>query len=128
MHRVFGLLFTLAMLCSVQGAEPSQDSIDTIKQNIADKKAVLIDVREPGEWNQGHLQDAASLPMKKIRGGLSAEELEQVAPKSKIVYLHCASGFRSLEAAKQLDGRHPDLRALKQGYTELLKAGFAKAK
>ena len=113
-------------LCSL-AAEPSADSMETIKKNIADKKAVLIDVRELNEWNEGHLQDASHLALKKIREEFDLDEFNKIAPVDKIVYLHCASGFRSLEAAEALQGRHKDLRPLKQGYKVLLKASFPKS-
>lgn len=105
----------------------SKDSMETIKKNIESGKAVLVDVREPKEWEAGHLKVATHLPLKSIFKGLSDEQIKQALPEDKIVYFHCASGVRSLDAAKKLHGRHPDLRPLKQGYEPLLKAGFAKA-
>lgn len=111
--------------CSL-AIEPSTDSLETIKKNVDEKKAVLIDVRELNEWNDGHLKDAAHLGLKKIREGFNQAEFDKIAPADKIVYLHCASGFRSMEAATALEGRHKDLRPLKQGYKALLKAGFPK--
>ncbi len=117
------LFLTLPLIA----VEPSKDSIETIKKNIADGKAVMIDVREADEWDAGHLKDAKNLSLKTILAGIEQEELDKVAPKDKIVYLHCAAGFRCLEAAKTLEGRHPNLQPLKQGYDALLKAGFPKA-
>jgi phage shock protein E len=107
--------------------EPTADSLEAIKKNIDDKKAVLVDVRELNEWNDGHLQDASHLALKKIREGIDQEEFAKIAPPGKIVYLHCASGFRCMEAAESLKTQHKDLRPMKQGYKALLKAGFPKS-
>jgi rhodanese-related sulfurtransferase len=43
------------------------DSLDTVKQRLASKEAVLIDVRELNEWNEGHLEDARLVPLSEIR-------------------------------------------------------------
>ena len=44
--------------------------------------------------------------------------------KEKIIYTHCAVGYRSLRAAKILKKYGYDVRPLKPGYDELVKAGF----
>ena len=72
--------------------EHTMDSLDTIKSRLADKKAVLFDVRELPEWNGGHLKDAKLLPLSKINEKDSSAELAKVLPKDQIIYLHCASG------------------------------------
>jgi len=129
MNRLSFLLLAVVIVLSrssfcALAIEPSTDSLETIKKNIDDKKAVLIDVRELNEWSDGHLKDASHLALKKIRDEFNQAEFDKLAPADKIVYLHCASGFRCMEAAKALAGRHKDLRPLKQGYKALLKAGF----
>lgn len=43
------------------------------------------------------------------------------------MYLHCGSGVRTLKAADELKKLGYDVRPLKPGYKELLKAGFEKA-
>ena len=34
--------------------EHTKDSLEQVKKALADKKAVLIDVREKTEWDKGH--------------------------------------------------------------------------
>src|SRR5262249_23255597 len=58
------LLFALS--ASALAAEHTKDSLDTVKQNLAAKKAVLIDVREIGEWKRGHLADARLVPLSEL--------------------------------------------------------------
>lgn len=109
-------------------ADHTSDSLETVKKMIAEKKAVLIDVREQDEWDYGHLQDAVHLPTSKINKGVTAEELSKIAGKDTVIYLHCKVGKRSADAAKKLKSTGRDLRALKPGYFALIDAGFAPAK
>ena len=47
---------------------------------------------------------------------------------AKVLYLHCGSGKRCLAAADLLKKQGYDTRPLKDGYADLVKAGFEKAK
>jgi rhodanese-related sulfurtransferase len=126
------LITLLWLVIGVSGAtslaaEHTTDSLDKVKQQLADGKAVLIDVREPSEWDEGHLKDAKLLSVSKLRKGVPAEELDKLMTKGKVVYAHCKSGGRCLEAADRLQKLGYEVRPLKPGYQELLKAGFPKA-
>ena len=103
--------------------EHTQDTPEMVKNNLELKKAVLVDVREEEEWDEGRLAPARLVPLSKIREGLKPDAL----PRDKIIYLHCRSGGRSLIAQELLKKVGYDVRALKQGYRDLLKAGFEKA-
>ena len=62
--------------------------------------AVWVDVREGDEWQEGHIPGAVHVP----RGHLESR-IEGVAPdRSAEVVLYCASGNRSVFAAKTLEG------------------------
>jgi len=126
-HLLLAFLLLQAPL-RVQGAEHTKESLASVQANLTDGKAVLIDVREPKEWKQGHLRDAMSVPLSELKGRLDdpayAAELTAKLPKSKIVYCHCASGVRVLPAADQLEKLGYDVRALKSGYRALVAAGF----
>ena len=124
----FALAITVGLFSNLQAAEHTTDSLDVVKKAISEKKAVIVDVRDKDEWNDGHLKDAIHLPLSKIHKGISAEELTKLVGDDKIIYLHCKAGIRSLDAANRLAKTKCDLRALKPGYTELLKSGFEKAK
>lgn len=104
------------------------DTTDTVKQMLADRKAVLLDVREPAEWKEGHLKDAKSLPLSEIKEAKDLKVLLKDVPKGSVVYLHCGAGLRCLKAAEMLKDTGYDLRPLKQGFDELTKAGFPEAK
>ena len=108
-------------------AEHTKDTPAEVKKAVADGKAVLLDVREQSEWDAGHLKDAKHLPLSALRGNVKADDVAKVAPKGAIVYCHCASGVRCLKAADALKQLGYDVRPLKPGYADLLKAGFAPA-
>ena len=99
-------------------------------QLLADKTAMLIDVREPGEWNAGHLAAAKTLPLSTLRG-TSDEELSNTVSKliarDKIIYCHCRSGGRALLATSILERLGYDIRPLRSGFSEMIQLGFEKA-
>lgn len=119
-----GLGLTVAPVFAV---EHTKDTPDTVKKALADKKAVLLDVRERAEWDEGHLQGAQLLPLSKLKGD-DIKALLKDLPKDKPIYAHCKAGGRCLQAAEILIKQGYDVRPLKQGYADLLEAGFSKAK
>lgn len=77
------------------------------------RKAQLIDVREPNEFDGGHILGARNIPSTQLK--MRMKELR----KDKPVYLYCQSGMRSTRAAQML---------YKNGYRDLyqLDGGFKK--
>ena len=114
-------------LAPARAADHTKDTPEEVKKALADGKAVLLDVREQDEWDAGHLKDAKLLPLSTLKGGAKVEDVAKVAPKDKIVYCHCGSGVRCLKAADELKKLGYDVRPLKPGYKDLLKAGFEPA-
>ena len=110
-----------------RAADHTKDSIETVKKNLAEKKAVLVDVREQKEWDEGHLKGARLVPLSKLQAGGDTKELTKDIEKGTIIYCHCKAGRRALTAADVLLKAGYDVRPLKQGYEELLKAGLPKA-
>jgi len=115
----------LAMLAgSIAAADHTKDTPADVKKAIEDKKAILLDVREQSEWDEGHLKDARLLPLSKLK---KADARDLDLPKDKVIYTHCRAGLRSLQAADLLKKLGYDVRALKPGFQDLLDAGFPKA-
>ena len=106
----------------------TKDTLDTVKKNIKEGKAQLLDVREQKEWDEGHLEGAVLLPKSKLDDEKEANALISKLDKSKIVYTHCRAGRRALACGEILKKQGFDVRPLKAGYEDLLKAGFEKAK
>lgn len=113
----------------LSAAEHTKEPLSDVKENLESGKAVLIDVREQREWDQGHLAVAKLKPLSRLaaRNGDPAELLKDV-PKDKIIYCHCRSGGRALAACDVLKDLGFDVRALKPGFAALVEAGFAEAK
>jgi molybdopterin/thiamine biosynthesis adenylyltransferase/rhodanese-related sulfurtransferase len=75
------------------------DEIDPSQvRELAGEGVALIDVRESGEWDSGHLPGAKHVP----RGYLESRIDAQVPDRSQHVILYCASGQRSALAAHTL--------------------------
>lgn len=64
---------------------------------IADKEAVVVDVREPGEYARGHLPGAINVPLSQF----DASRLPD--PKGKTIVLACAGGIRSAKALQKCE-------------------------
>jgi sulfur-carrier protein adenylyltransferase/sulfurtransferase len=72
--------------------------IDEARRMLEKPGTVLVDVREGDEWRQGHIPQAVGIP----RGFLELRVEEKVPDHKTPVILQCASGTRSLLAARSL--------------------------
>lgn len=118
---------TLLIPASSFAADHTKDSLTTVQRGVAEQKALIIDVREKEEWDDGHLRDARLLPLSALEQGVRKEDLARVLAKDKVIYLHCAAGGRCLQAAAILRKHGYDVRPLKPGFDALLEAGFPTA-
>ena len=98
-----------------------------MQQAVAAGQAVIVDVREPDEWADGHVAGARLVPLSALERGIDPARLGQVLPKDKIIYCHCLMGGRCLAAAAILAPLGYDVRPLKPGYPQLIQAGFPAA-
>ncbi|MFM7208035.1 MAG: rhodanese-like domain-containing protein [Planctomycetaceae bacterium] len=117
----------LAAAAGTAAAQHTQDSLDVVKTAMAEQKAVLVDVREPDEWQKGHVVGARLVPLSTLERGATADEVARSVPKGAIVYTYCMVGGRSVAAARFLRGMGYDVRPLKPGYPDLARAGFPTA-
>jgi rhodanese-related sulfurtransferase len=83
-----------------------------------ERGAYLVDVREPYEYDEGHVPGARSMPMNTIPD--HRDEL----PRDRTVYLVCAVGARSMQVARYLDQLGFDVRNVEGGTSEWIGAGF----
>lgn len=67
------------------------------------KNVVLIDVRNPYEYQTNHIKGAVNIPLSKIK------RKKELVPTDKKIILYCQTGIRSKQAAKVLRRRHKDL-------------------
>jgi rhodanese-related sulfurtransferase len=79
-------------------------------------EAIIIDVREPNEWESGVAAPAYLLPLSDLRGERTKwEHVLANADKDQPIYLYCRSGARSGEVATILT---------KEGFTAANIGGF----
>lgn len=104
------------------------DTLKDVKKRVAGKKAILLDVREQNEWDAGHLKYAKLVPLSVVKSGKLTTAQKKHLSKDKPIYVHCAAGGRVLQVSKLLRKQGYDIRPLQNGYADLLKMGFEKAK
>jgi molybdopterin/thiamine biosynthesis adenylyltransferase/rhodanese-related sulfurtransferase len=82
---------------------------------------LFLDVREPDEWEEGHVPGAVHVP----RGNLESR-VESLAPdRSRPIVVYCAGGSRSAFAAKTLgELGYEDVQSMAGGYTDWKRNGF----
>lgn len=85
------------------------------------ERVVLVDVREDGEWQQGHAVEAMHLGK-----GVLERDLEQALPDAGTeIILYCGGGFRSVlagDAAQRMGYRN--VWSLAGGYKAMVAAGW----
>jgi rhodanese-related sulfurtransferase len=87
----------LLMGCAVAKADMGETGSISPKEAsamYADKKAVIVDVREDSEWNEQHIPGAIHIPLAQLNEHLS--ELKQY--KDSPVITQCKTGGRSAQA------------------------------
>jgi rhodanese-related sulfurtransferase len=114
------LLALVAAACSEGSGE-----LGAVLREVKAGRAVLVDVRSPGEWSAGHLAEARLIPTTAIASGKA--DLSAL-PKDRPVYLHCSVGGRARFAASVLRQKGFDARPLDASPRQLVEAGFRPAR
>ena len=83
-------------------AEAKQRITEVTPQQVRERikrgeSFVLLDVREPNEWNLGRVPGAVHIPR-----GIMETSIEQRVPRTADVVIYCAGGNRSALAADTL--------------------------
>ncbi len=102
-------------------AEISEIDARRAREVVDDGAAVIVDVREQDEWDEGHIPGAVH-----ISRGFLESRIERAAPDtSSQVLLYCSAGNRSAFAAKTLeDMGYEDVVSLAGGFTDWKRNGF----
>ena len=81
-----------------------------------DNNLVVIDVRRPTEFADGHLPEATNIPLNDMNDPASMADLED----TQNLYVHCAGGYRSVIASSLLkrQGFH-NLRNIAGGWAKI---------
>lgn len=101
---------------------PTVKSIDakTAKEWLDKQEAVIIDVREPGEYAESHIAGATLIPL----GVITKEKLPELEQKKLII--HCKLGRRGVAACEKLLQSDPnlDIYNLEGGIQSWMQAGL----
>jgi hydroxyacylglutathione hydrolase len=81
-----------------------------------DDKLVVLDVRKPTEFAEGHVKDALNIPVNDLTDPLNIASLEE----DQNIYVHCQGGYRSMIATSLLkrEGIH-NLRNIVGGFNKI---------
>ena len=106
-----------AMLLSSCGAPGSSSSgyrrisMDkAVKMMREEKDYIILDVRRPDEYAEGHIPGAINVPNEDI----GTADIAELPDKSQLILVYCRSGRRSKEASAKL---------VKLGYTNIVEFG-----
>jgi rhodanese-related sulfurtransferase len=108
----------------VNEARPSvkEISIEEARQRLArNAEAVLLDVREDGEWQKGHAAEAVHLGK-----GVLERDIERMFPtRDREIIMYCGGGYRSVLTAA-VTGRmgYSRVFSLEGGYKAMVAAGW----
>ena len=115
-RRLLPFVLSLMFLssCGTPGSSSSgyrQISMDEAVKMMRDEKDyIILDVRRPDEFAEGHIPGAINVPNEEI----GATEIAELPDKSQLILVYCRSGRRSKEAAGKL---------VKLGYTNIVEFG-----
>ena len=88
-----------------------QISMDEAVKMMKDEKTyIILDVRRPDEYAEGHIPGAINVPNEEI----GSAEIAELPDKSQLILVYCRSGRRSKEASEKL---------VKLGYTNIVEFG-----
>jgi rhodanese-related sulfurtransferase len=97
-HAVWGLLATLLITSACSDAPGVIGQEALLEQMHNGEDPIILDVRTPREYQQGHVTGAVNLPYQQI--GRRLADLEQIRDKQIVVY--CEVGPRARVAQSML--------------------------
>jgi molybdopterin/thiamine biosynthesis adenylyltransferase/rhodanese-related sulfurtransferase len=109
------------LLADARQVIPEEGPADLQRRLAADENVVVIDVRDPDEYRDGHLEVATNIS----RGFLEFRVGTAVTDPKRPVVLYCQTGLRSLLAAKALqDLGYSNVINLQGGYQKWVQSGL----
>jgi rhodanese-related sulfurtransferase len=98
---------------------PGVEEVDPLEaRRLLDAGALLVDVREPAEWHEGHAPGSLPLPLRIIL------QEEASVPAGRRIVAACRNGRRSFLAAIYLTARGHVVFSLAGGLNEWVAQGF----
>jgi phage shock protein E len=88
-----------------------------LAKRLVKEGAVLLDVRQQDEWDEGHLEGAKLLPVAELESRLAEVERLTGGDKTKPIVVYCQAGGRAGRAKSML---------AEAGYTHVTNMGGMK--
>ena len=116
LKRLLPFVLSLMLLSSCTSSGGSANSYRQISMDEAvkmmkdEKNYIILDVRRPDEFAEGHIPGAINVPNEEI----GTAEISELPDKSQLILVYCRSGRRSKEASEKL---------VKLGYTNIVEFG-----
>ena len=120
---LFSILAALGLFANAQ----SQSEVEILEPQAfiervkADTSAIILDVRQPEEFAEGHLAQAINLDW--LKQTVFINGLAKLN-KQKTYYIYCRSGRRSQAAAGKLKAEGFQVVDLKGGYLHWVEVGM----
>ena len=100
MRKIYSLLLLVLVFASCQAQEKGTKLVspEVFQSKVESGNVLLIDVRTPKEFQQGHLKNAKNIHLYDQDFGTRIDRLD----KKETVYVYCKAGGRSAEAVEIL--------------------------
>ena len=114
--RLLPFVLSLMLLSSCGAPDASAGSYRQISMDEAvkmmkdEKNYIILDVRRPDEYSEGHIPGAINVPNEEI----GSAEIAELPDKSQLILVYYRSGRRSKAASEKL---------VKLGYTNIVEFG-----
>ena len=115
-RRLLPFILSIMLLSACSASSGSANSYRQISMDEAvkmmkdEKNYIILDVRRPDEYAEGHIPGAINVPNEEI----GTAEIAELPDKAQLILVYCRSGRRSKEAAEKL---------AKLGYTSIVEFG-----
>ena len=97
MKKVIFLIASVLLLAGCSSSSSTNDlSVSEFSNKVAETGVITLDVRTPGEFNEGHIEGALLVD---FQSGNFENEIASL-DKSKTYAVYCRSGSRSGQAVK----------------------------
>ncbi|MEO7101720.1 MAG: rhodanese-like domain-containing protein [Gemmatimonadaceae bacterium] len=105
----------------IEEAKTRITEIDAAQAIVEQKTGdtIFLDVREPAEWNLGHVPNAVHIPRGQLEG-----KIEAILPRDSKIIVYCARGSRSALAADTMRQMgYSSVASLKGGFRDWADVG-----
>ena len=114
--KLFPILLSALLFTGCAGGQGSSNGYKHVSPEEAEEIMqaqsgyIILDVRRPDEFAEGHIPNAINIPNESI----GSDEIAELPNKNQLILVYCRSGRRSAEAASKL---------VALGYTNIVEFG-----